>query len=137
MSPSLKTGLVRLCLLLTILWVVIVGGVTLHESMDQPKLCSASDMVVAPACHQFFWMWKRPDEADDEQVAAKADDQDAKDQGIHVHIGKINIDVQRSRPLEHRINAEHLVMGLLVPLVLFWGIGFGVAWCVDGFKKKA
>jgi hypothetical protein len=137
MSPSLKTGLVRVCLLLTFLWVAGVGGITLHESMDQPKLCSASDMVVAPACHQFFWKWQRPDETEDAKAPAKGDDQDTKDQGIHVHFGKINIDVQRSHPLEHHLNVEHLVMGLLLPLAAFWGIGFGVAWCVDGFRKKA
>lgn len=133
MSPSTKTGLFRLCILLSVVWVLIVGAVTFHESQDKRKLCSASDMLVAPACHQFFWKWELPD---DTAPATAEKDPEQKDQGIHVHIGKINIDVERAKALEHRLNVEHLVLGLVLPLAAIWGLGFGIAWCADGFRKS-
>lgn len=132
MSPSTQTGLFRVCLMLSFLWVLVVGVITFHESQEQGKLCSSSDMLVAPSCHQFFWVWKRPDD-DAPEPASK--DPDQKGQGIHVHIGKINLDIERAHPLEHKINVEHLVLGLLAPLAAIWGLGFGFAWCADGFRK--
>jgi hypothetical protein len=134
-SPAMKTGLIRVGTLLSIVWVVIVGAVAFRESQDQGKLCGATDMTVSRACHQFFWDWKRPDNDDD--PAAQQGEQDDKDKSIHLHIGKLKIDVQRARPLEHRFNPVHFAVGLLGPLAALWGIGFGIVWCLAGFQKKA
>ena len=131
MSPSTKTGLFRVGIVLSILWVLIVAGVTLHESQDESKLCSATDMTLPQPCHQFFWTWKRPDDSAQPQKQAKED----KDQGIHIHFGKINVDVERAMPLEHHLNVEHLLLGLFGPLIAIWGIGFGIVWCAEGVAK--
>lgn len=131
----MKSGLVRVGALLSVLWVVVVGAVALHENQDQSKLCGATDMTVSRACHQFFFEWKRPAD-DDNPAAAQQEQQDDKDKGIHIHIGKINVDVQRARPLEHRFNPVHFALGLFGPLAALWGIGFGVVWCMAGFQKQ-
>jgi hypothetical protein len=132
MSPAMKTGFVRVGVLLSILWILVVAGIAFHEGHDESKLCSVSDMTVAQSCHQFFWVWQRPEDAQNPQASS---DQDQKDQGIHIHIGKLNLDVARGKPLEHHINVEHLIIGLFGPLIVLWGIGFGIFWCVAGFAK--
>ncbi len=132
MSPAMKTGLVRVGVLFSILWILVVAGIAAHEGHEESKLCSVSDMTVAQSCHQFFWMWQRPEEAQNPQ-GPNADEQ--KNQGIHIHIGKLNLDVERGKPLEHHLNAEHLIIGILAPLLALWGIGVGVAWCMAGFTK--
>ena len=133
MSPSTKTGLFRIGILLSIIWVLAVGAITLQEGQDQSKLCSATDMTLPRPCHQLFWSWERPQDKTQQQQAAKNGDD--KDQGIHIHIGKINVDVERGQPLEHHLNVAHLLLGLFGPLLALWGIGYGVVWCVEGFSK--
>jgi hypothetical protein len=134
MSPAMKTGLIRVGALVSILWVLAVCLVAFSESRDEGKLCSVTDTVVNRACHQFFWDWKR---AEDDDLPATAEAQDDKDKEIHVRLGKLKFDLGRARPLEHRFNPARFVAGLFGPLIALWGLGFGIVWCMAGFQKKA
>lgn len=136
MSPAMKTGLIRVGVLLSVVWVLAVSAVALHEGRDEGKLCGVTDATVSRACHQFFWEWRRPAD-DDNPAAATQEPKDGKDQSIRLRLGKLSLDLRRDRPLVHRFNPVRFAVGMFGPLVALWGFGFGLAWCMAGFQKKA
>lgn len=144
MAVSLSTGFVRIGVLLSVVWVLGVFAMVIIESNKRNNLCAATPTV--RMCKHMFWAWETPEgdktlpgEKTAETPAAEEKPEAPRPLG-HVLARKIAEGIVRQiekvESREFKIQPQRVAMGIFGPLALFWALGYGIAWCVMGFKQQ-
>ena len=130
MSAKINRGLSRIGILLSIIWIVLVAVTAVQEAGDRRELCAVTPDL--GHCRHFFYTWQHP------AAPGRANSDEKDDDGqISLHLGKLQLNLDTTgRPPVYRLDAQNLLLGLFGPLALLWLLGFGIAWCADGFREK-
>ena len=136
MASKTSRGLARIGNLLSIVRIVLVGGVALHEKNDQRHMCMAVQDEVR-SCHHYFYKWmKREEGASRRHEDVDNGDDAPEDSHISLNLGKMRLNIETAVPRTYRLDTDSFLIILLGPLAAIWLLGLGVGWCVDGFREK-
>lgn len=133
-NVKFKRGLARIGILLSIIWIIVVAGVAMHEADDKRAMCAITPDV--RGCHHFFYTWQRPSEDEKTQAQDDTNGQGKQPGHLSLNIGKMHLEIDSRAPV-YKLDPEKLLLGLFGPLAALWFLGLGLSWCADGFKEKA
>lgn len=141
MASSVNTGLIRIGILLSVIWVLAVGAFAFAEGNRRNDLCAITPET--GPCKRFFWKWENPPRATstvdalDENKEQKAEAEKPKRGFLTRKLAAAIVKgVETVKGREFRPQPGRIAAAIFGPLALFWALGFGVVWCVAGFRKK-
>lgn len=137
MASKLNRGFIRIGILLSIVWIIVVAGTAAHEAGDRREFCAMTPTL--GHCRHFFYTWQSDNgdgaRGSDADESAGGDDR-KKAERLLLDFGKVMLKVETGQPPVYRLNAENLILALFAPLLALWALGFGLAWCAAGFKEN-
>ncbi len=131
MASTVNTGLVRVGVLLSIVWVIFIAGFVMMEGQRRNGLCAAAPQY--GYCRHIFWAWETPPGA---ELTAAQQQEPPEEQLKRVLIKKLAQAIDNVKQREFRLQPGRILFALFGPLALCWSLGYGVAWCAAGFKPK-
>ena len=136
-TVAVSQGMIRIGILLSIIWIAAVAAFVVMEGQHRNGLCAITPK--GPGCKRHFWAWETPPGA--KPAAEAVDEKPAegeKPRGILARklAEAINKQVDKIESREFRLKPARVAGAIFGPLALFWALGFGVAWCVAGFRPK-
>ena len=137
MASKTARGLSRIGILLSIIWIILVGGVALHEKQDKRPMCMAVQDEVR-SCHHYFYKWMKPEAGARNRHADDEDDNsdEAEDNHISLNLGKLRLNLETAAPRVYRLDEQAFATLLLSPLAAIWLLALGIGWCVAGFRER-
>lgn len=128
---AVNQGMLRVGVLLSALWMVAVGAFAVIEGQHRNDACAITPKL--GACRFYFWAWETPVAATKPVQPREGEQPEEK---FKRAIVKALVDVvEETKAREFRLQPQRLLAVMFGPLLFFWGVGFGVAWCIKGFQQ--
>lgn len=131
MAVSMNKGLVRVGIFLSVLWIIAVGVYAAAEGNHRNDACAITPN--AGYCHYKFWAWVAPQSS--VQTTRPRADETSEERLKRAIVKTIVTAIDEVQAREFRLQPDRLLIGMFAPLAVMWGLGFGLAWVVQGFRQ--
>ncbi|HYD19156.1 MAG TPA: hypothetical protein VEF76_11815 [Patescibacteria group bacterium] len=131
MATSINKGFVRAGVLLSIIWLLAVGGYAYAEGQRHDADCALSRDL--HGCHYHFWAWVVPNEG--APVSKPRKDEPPEERLKRALVNTLADVIEEVTPREFRLQPDRLLLWMFAPLGLLWGLGFGLCWVAQGFRQ--
>ncbi len=131
MALSVNKGLVRAGIFLSVLWIIATCIWAAAEKNERYEACAVT--WEARFCQHVFWAWVAPPSS---VRAEKPNPGETSEERIKRAIVKTIVTaIDEVQPREFRLQADRVLAWMFAPLAVFWGLGFGLTWVVQGFRQ--
>lgn len=130
---AISKGMVRVGVLLSVIWVLAVGAMVGIDGNRRNNACAAAP--VTGLCRHFFWAWELPPVVADKPAQPKEGEK-AEDRLRRALVHTLAKVIEETQEREFRLRPDRIALAIFAPLLLGWGLGFGVAWTMQGFKEE-
>ncbi len=130
MASSVNKGFVRAGIMLSVLWMIAVGGYAAMEGNNRNDACAIAPN--AGYCHYHFWAWVAPPSS--VQTAKPREDETSEERLKRAIVKTLVTAIDEVQAREFRLQPGPLLLWMFAPLAALWGLGLGLTWVAQGFR---